>query len=137
MEKEDPMSVHAEATTSTERLPAEQVLTSIKGTRDSISVKRAYGDPYVLDGVTVIPVARVAGGAGGGAGQGEDEDGSGGGGFGTGFGLSVNPVGVYEVRGERVEWKPTIDVNRIAKGGQVLAGIIAVCVTIVLLVRRH
>jgi hypothetical protein len=43
---------------------------------------------------------------------------------------------VYEVRGDEVVWKPTVDVNRLLKGSQVLAGIIAVCTTLVLLRRR-
>jgi uncharacterized spore protein YtfJ len=121
-----------------ERMSAEQVLTSIKGTRDSLSVSRSFGDAYVVDGVTVIPVARVAGGAGGGGGEGVDEEGDSGGGFGTGFGLGITPLGVYEVRDGNVEWRPTVDVNRLAKGGQVLAGIIAVCVTLMMLSRtRH
>ena len=121
-----------------ERMSAEQVLTSIKGTRDSLSVSRSFGDAYVIDGVTVIPVARVAGGAGGGGGEGVDEEGDSGGGFGTGFGLGVTPLGVYEVRDGKAEWKPTVDVNRLAKGGQVLAGIIAVCATLMVLSRtRH
>ena len=122
----------------TERMSAEQVLTSIKGARDSLSVSRSFGDAYVVDGVTVIPVARVAGGAGGGGGEGVDEAGESGGGFGTGFGLGIKPLGVYEVRDGNVEWKPTVDVNRLVKGGQVLAGIIAVCATLMVLSRaRH
>lgn len=112
----------------------EAIMDSIRGVRDSLSVRRVFGDPYELDGVMIIPVARVAGGAGGGSGEGSrgEEAGSG---FGSGLGLGVHPVGIYEIREGKVEWKPTIDVNRLAKGGQVLAGIIAVCVTLVLLKR--
>jgi limonene-1,2-epoxide hydrolase len=55
---------------------------------------------------------------------------SGGRGFGTGFGLRVTPIGVYEVRDGAIVWRPTVDVNRLLKGGQVLAGIIAVCITL-------
>ncbi len=120
-----------------DRMSKDEVLESIKGTHDSLSVRRCYGDPIPLDGVTVIPVARVSGGAGGGGGEGTDENEAGGGGFGTGFGLKVNPIGVYEVRDGTVVWKPTVDVNRLLKGGQVLAGIIAVCTALVLLVRRR
>ena len=119
------------------RMAKDEVLESIKGTHDSLSVQRCYGDPVELDGVTVIPVARVSGGAGGGGGEGTDENEVGGGGFGTGFGLKVNPIGVYEVSNGSVVWKPTVDVNRLLKGGQVLAGILAVCTTLVLLVRRR
>jgi uncharacterized spore protein YtfJ len=122
---------------STDLNSTDEVLSTIKGTHDSLSVKRCYGDPIELDGVTVIPVARVSGGAGGGGGEGTDEHDAGGRGFGTGFGLRVNPIGVYEVRGNLVVWKPTVDVNRLLKGGQVLGGIIAVCVTLVALSRRH
>jgi uncharacterized spore protein YtfJ len=114
------------------RMSAEEVLSSIKGTKDSMSVRRAFGDPYELGGVSVIPVARIAGGAGGGGGEGVDEEGASGGGFGTGFGMGVVPIGVYEVRGERVEWKPTVDVNRVIKGAQVLAGIMVVCIALVI-----
>ena len=117
------------------RLSAEEVLSSITGTKDSMSVRRAFGDAYEIDGVTVIPVARVAGGAGGGGGDGVDESGASGGGFGTGFGMGVVPIGVYEVRGDRVEWKPTVDVNRVVKGAQVLAGVIAVCIALVIRAR--
>jgi uncharacterized spore protein YtfJ len=114
------------------RMSTEEVLSSIKGTKDSMSVRRAFGDPYELEGVSVIPVARIAGGAGGGGGEGVDEEGASGGGFGTGFGMGVVPIGVYEVRGERVEWKPTVDVNRVIKGAQVLAGIMVVCIALVI-----
>jgi uncharacterized spore protein YtfJ len=114
----------------------DEVIESIKGTRDTISVGRAYGEAYELDGVTVIPVARVSGGAGGGGGEGADEQQSGGG-FGTGFGLHVSPVGVYEVRGSQVTWKPTVDVNRLLRGGQVLTGLVVVCITILRLTRRR
>ncbi|MDH3299414.1 MAG: spore germination protein GerW family protein [Acidimicrobiia bacterium] len=111
----------------------DSVFENMKGTRDALSVKRVFGDAYQVDGVTIIPVARVKGGAGGGAGEGSDgEDEGEGRGFGSGFGMGVQPVGVYEVRNGEAVWKPTVDVSRIAERGQVLAGIIAVCVTILL-----
>ena len=119
-----------------DQMSTDEVLESMKGTHDSLSVRRGYGDPYVLDGVTVIPGARVSGGAGGGGGEGTDEHDAGGGGFGTGFGLRVTPIGVYDVHVGAVEWKPSVDVGRLLKGGQVLAAIIAVCSTLVLLSRR-
>jgi uncharacterized spore protein YtfJ len=43
--------------------------------RDTLTVKRVYGEPYEKDGVTIIPAARVQGGAGGGTG--EDQNGQG------------------------------------------------------------
>jgi len=114
----------------------DSVLDNIRGTHDAISVKRVFGDPVVLDGVTIIPVARVAGGAGGGGGEGTGPgDQGGGGGLGTAFGIGAHPVGVYEVRDGEVSWNPTIDVNRIVRGGQVLGGIAAVCIALVFLRR--
>lgn len=75
---------------------------SIRGTRDALSVRRVFGDPYEHNGVTVIPVARVAGGAGGGGGEGVDEERKGNG-FGTGFGLRAHPVGMYEISNGKVD----------------------------------
>ena len=112
------------------------VVANIRGTHDALSVRRVFGEAYEIDDVTVIPVAKVAGGAGGGGGEGEGE-GTTGGGFGTGFGLGARPVGVYEVRAGKVTWKPAIDATRLAKGGQVLAGIVVVCATLVLLRRTR
>ena len=37
--------------------------------RDTMTVKRVFGEPYEKDGVTIIPAARVQGGAGGGSGD--------------------------------------------------------------------
>jgi uncharacterized spore protein YtfJ len=112
------------------------VVENLRGARDAMSVRRVFGEAYEVDGITIIPVARVAGGGGGGGGEGTEPGKGSGRGFGTGFGLDARPVGVYEVRDGTAVWKPAVDVNRLAKGGQVLAGIIAVCVTLVLLGRR-
>ena len=57
-------------------------------------------------------------------------------GFGTGFGLQARPVGVYQVRDGEVVWKPAIDVTRLAKGGQALAALFAVCITLIAIARR-
>jgi len=116
--------------------PTEAVLDEIRGARDALTVGRVFGDAYEFDGVTLIPVARVVGGGGGGGGEDESKPGSGKG-FGTGFGMGARGIGMYEVRDGNVTWKPAVDATRLAKGGQVLAGIIAVCVTLVLLVRSH
>lgn len=86
--------------------------------RDAMSVKRVFGEPYEKNGVTVIPAARVQGGAGGGGGEGPEGQGRG---SGSGFGLAARPVGAYLIRGEEVTWRPAIDVNRIMLGAQVVA----------------
>jgi uncharacterized spore protein YtfJ len=117
---------------------ADSVLDNIRGTRDALSVRRVFGDPYEVDGLMVIPVARVVGGAGGGGGEGTGGVGETGSGFGTGFGIGARPVGVYVVRDGNVEWKPTLDVTRLARGGQMLGALFIACVTLVLLrYRRH
>jgi uncharacterized spore protein YtfJ len=86
--------------------------------RDALTVKRVFGEPYEKDGVTIIPAARVQGGAGGGGG--EDAQGQGKG-SGSGFGMTARPVGAFIIRGGELSWRPAVDVTRIALGGQVVA----------------
>ena len=114
----------------------DKVFENVRGVRDTLSRGRFFGDPYEVDGCTVIPVAKVMGGAGGGGGEGNKE-GESGTGFGTGFGLQAQPVGVYQVRNGEVVWKPAIDVTRLAKGGQMLAAIVTVCATLMIVARRR
>ena len=85
--------------------------------RDSINVRRVFGDPYEKDGVTVIPAAKVMGGGGGG--DGTDNEGSNG--SGGGFGLRAKPMGVFVFRDGDVSWRPSVDVNRTILGGQLVA----------------
>jgi uncharacterized spore protein YtfJ len=85
--------------------------------RDTLTVKRVFGEPYEKDGVTIIPAARVQGGAGGGTG--EDPNGQGRG-SGSGFGVTARPVGAFIVRDGDLSWRPAVDVNRIILGGQVV-----------------
>src|ERR687892_2547158 len=87
-------------------MEVQEVLTQA---RDAMSVKRVFGEPYEKNGVTVIPVARVQGGAGGGGGEGPEGQGRG---SGSGFGVTARPVGAYVIRGQDVRWQPAIDVNR-------------------------
>jgi len=120
---------------------ASKVFENMRGTRDALSVRRVFGEPYTIGDATIIPVARVAGGAGGGGGEGQNDkeeasEGATGSGFGGGFGIGAYPVGVYEVVGGEATWKPAVDINRVIKGGQVLTGIIAVCVALVFWSRR-
>jgi uncharacterized spore protein YtfJ len=104
-------------------------------TRDLLAVGNVFSEPYQLGDVTIIAVARISGGAGGGGGEGTDDDQSGGG-FGTGFGVHAKPVGVYRIRDGEVDWRPTVDVNQVIRGSQILAGVAAVCLTVLMLRRR-
>jgi uncharacterized spore protein YtfJ len=106
------------------------VLDRLGAVKDAMTVGRAFGDSYQVDGVTIIPVATVRGGGGGGSGSGtapetgkestpgEKAMGSG---EGLGFGAVVRPVGVVVVKDGTATWQPTIDVMRIILGGQLLA----------------
>jgi uncharacterized spore protein YtfJ len=87
-------------------------------TRDAITVKRVFGEPYERDGVTVIPAASVRGGAGGGGGRDADNQTEGSGG---GLGLMAHPAGVFVVKDGDVSWRPALDLNRVIFGGQVVA----------------
>jgi uncharacterized spore protein YtfJ len=96
-------------------------------TRDALTVKRVFGEPYERDGVTVIPVASLRGGAGGGKGEGATPDGAGSGsGSGGGFGLIAKPAGVFVIDGTSVRWQPAVDVNRVILGGQIVAIVLLV-----------
>lgn len=88
-------------------------LETISQTRDALTVRRVYGDPYQEEGVTIIPAAHVMGGGGGGG----DQAGNGG----AGFGLSARPAGAWVIKDGDVRWRPAIDVNRIVLVGQLVA----------------
>ena len=90
---------------------------TIEEAKDAITVRRVFGEPYVKNGVTVIPAARVQGGAGGGSGEAPGGEGRGGG---AGFGLSAKPVGAYVIKGDEVSWRPAVDVNRVILGAQLV-----------------
>ena len=77
---------------------------AVESARDALTVRRAFGEPYQVDGATVIPVARVVGG---------------------GFGVRVRPVGAYVVSGGTVTWRPALDLNRVILGGQLVGVVVA------------
>ncbi len=83
----------------------------VEQAKDVVTVRRVFGEPVQQDGVTIIPVAHVAGG--GGRGGGDARNG--------GFGFRASPAGVFAIRDGRVTWQPTIDVNRAILGGQLVA----------------
>lgn len=81
-------------------------------TRDAITARRVYGEPYQEEGITVIPAANVMGGGGGGG----SAEGSG-----TGFGLRATPAGAWVIKDGEARWRPAVDVNRIVFMGQLVA----------------
>jgi uncharacterized spore protein YtfJ len=87
---------------------------AVRGTQDALTVRRVFGDPIEKDGITIIPTAKVMGGAGGGAGP-QDT------GSGVGFGIRARPAGVYVIKDGNVTWEAALDINRIVLGAQVVA----------------
>jgi uncharacterized spore protein YtfJ len=87
-------------------------------------VKTVYGEPIIGEGVTVIPVARVALGLGGGSGRqvgAQQTDGGGGG----GGGVIANPIGFIEIRDNTAVFKPIYGpLSRAALPLAVLAAVI-------------
>jgi uncharacterized spore protein YtfJ len=99
----------------------------ISQARDVMTVKRVFGDPYESDGVTVIPAARVRGGAGGG--ESTEDKGTG---HGAGFGLDARPAGAFVIRDGKVSWEPAVDVNRVILLAPIVAATAALLVQTVI-----
>jgi len=104
---------------------------------DNLTVARVFGEPIQQGDVAIVPVVRIRGGAGGGSGNGDGNgngkgNGSSGEGSGGGGGFDAKPVGVYVLKNGSVTWQPSLDVTRIAIGGQVIAVILALVVRSIL-----
>jgi len=107
------------------------VIDLIEKAQAAAAVDRVFGHPITQGGVTVIPVARIAGGGGGGTGKQEGE--RAGEGAGGGFGLGAVPAGVVVIKDGEVRWQSLIDVNRLVIGCQAVA--IALLLTVRTLAR--
>ena len=92
--------------------------------RESLTVRRVYGEAVERDGVTVIPAASIAGGFGGGNGK----DPKGQEGEGGGFAMSAHPSGAYMLRNGQVSWHPAVDMNKVV-------GVVGLVVVTYLLMR--
>jgi uncharacterized spore protein YtfJ len=90
--------------------------------REGMTLRTVFGEPIMHDGMVIIPVAKIAGGAGGGSGQ--DTSGATPSGEGAGFGIRSAPVGVFVVKDGAVTWRPAMDLNKVILGGQIV-GIVA------------
>ena len=86
---------------------------------DAMHARRVFGEPYLQNGVTIIPVASVRGGWGGGGGRGENQET----GWGGGGGLTARPVGAFVIKGDEVSWRPALDVDRMILVGQIVGAI--------------
>jgi uncharacterized spore protein YtfJ len=93
--------------------PTEELVATIsERLKAAADVKVVYGEPQVIEGKTIIPVAVASYGFGAGSGGGEQGSGAGGGG-----GVSVKPIGCIEITAERTRFIPIVDVNRLATLG--------------------
>ncbi|GAA3447449.1 spore germination protein GerW family protein [Planomonospora venezuelensis] len=103
------------------------IMEVIDQAKDNATVSRVFGEPITREGVTVVPVAKIASGGGGGRGrqEGGDRPGEGAGG---GYGLSATPAGVFVIKDGEVRWQPAIDVNRIVLGGQIVGVVLLLTV---------
>ena len=78
---------------------------TIEEAQAAMTVKRAFGEPFLANGLTIVPTARVAGGAGGGGDKAGEK------GFGTGFGIMSQPMGVYVIDEHDAHWVPATTPN--------------------------
>jgi len=112
-------------------------LETVREVVESVAVDRVFGTPVTRDDLTVIPVAKIAGGGGGGAGSGpaatDDKVTSGTGG---GLGVAARPVGVYTIKNGAVRWRPAVDLNKIVLGGQIVA-VVALLTIRAIIKARH
>jgi uncharacterized spore protein YtfJ len=106
--------------------------------RDTFTVRRVFGEPIERDGLVLVPVAAVQGGAGAGSGEGHQaEDAPASTGSGGGWGGTARPVGVYVIDHGKVRWEPTIDVGRVILGAQVVMVVGLLVLRSVLRARRR
>jgi uncharacterized spore protein YtfJ len=90
--------------------------------RNSVTVRRVFGEPYERNGITVIPAAFISGGGGGGSSEGGGEAPAGGGG---GFGVMAWPVGAFVIRGDDVRWQSAVNTNFVVwMGAMVLLAVL-------------
>jgi uncharacterized spore protein YtfJ len=92
-----------------------RVMDVVNEAKSAMRASEVFANPYEKDGITVIPAAKISGGAGGGGNQQDPQAG------GVGFGVSSRPVGAFVIKDGDVRWEPAIDVNRVILMAQVVA----------------
>ncbi|MEV1286376.1 spore germination protein GerW family protein [Micromonospora sp. NPDC049679] len=107
---------------SDEISPRRTAMDTIRDAVQGATARTVFGEPVTQGETTVIPVARVTarGGAGGGAGGTAATAAGTGTGSGAGFSLSAEPAGVFVVTGDKVDWRPALDLNKVILGGQLI-----------------
>jgi uncharacterized spore protein YtfJ len=109
-----------------------RVFDIVEEARETANWRAAFGEPHVVEGKTIIPVAQVGYGFGLGFGRGtgpaetESEPPTEGEGGGGGAGASTRPLGAIVVTPEHVYFEETLDETRIVLAGIGLAGVVIV-----------
>ena len=116
--------------------PDVAVMDVLRRVVDSAAVGTVFGDPITHNGLTVIPVARVRGAGGGGGGSSPSSDKSEASGTGGGIALSAKPIGVFVLRDGKVEWRPSMDINKVILGGQLVAIVALLAIRALINARR-
>jgi uncharacterized spore protein YtfJ len=91
-----------------------RVMDVVNEAKGAMRASEVFGAPYEKNGITIIPAAKIAGGAGGGGDQQNPQAG------GVGFGVSSRPVGAFVIKGDEVRWQPALDLNRVVLMSQVV-----------------
>jgi uncharacterized spore protein YtfJ len=110
-----------------------ELLDSVRG---GMTARSVVAEPITQDGLTIVPVVRIAGGGGGGGGTAPGVVGDEGSGTGAGFGVSSRPVGAFILKDGTVRWRPAIDVNRVILGGQFVAIVALLTIRAIVKARR-
>jgi len=101
---------------------------AVEQARETAQWRAAFGEPQVVEGKTLIPVAQVGYGFGLGFGsagtQPETEGAAAPEGGGGGGGAMTRPLGVLVVTPERVYFEETVDANRVVLAGIGLAALL-------------
>lgn len=92
-----------------------RVMDAVNEARSAMRASEVFGTPFEKNGVTIIPAAKIVGGAGGGGDQHEPQAG------GMGFGVVSQPAGAFVIKGSEVSWQPALDLNRVILVGQLVA----------------
>jgi uncharacterized spore protein YtfJ len=92
-----------------------RVMDVVNEAKAAMRASEVFGTPYEKDGVTVIPAAKISGGAGGGGDNQQPQAG------GVGFGVAARPVGAFVIKDGDVRWQPAVDVSRVILMSQLVA----------------
>jgi uncharacterized spore protein YtfJ len=108
-------------------MPLNRLFDTIEQARDRADWRTAFGEPQMVEGKTLIPVAKVGYtfglgfGSGSGEVEGEGEPPAGSEGGGAGGGASTTPLGALVVTPEGVYFEETMDTGKVSLAGIVFA----------------